>query len=289
MSTAAVKFSTTPSCMIFTLVARNRSRPAASARRATSSGICSRPRSRSHHSAPTTWAMIAPRSASLMEEASRSGRPWTTPIIASCHPVTPQASRRCCATRNASSISSSVVGGSRSETRSIAPSCSIPIAAPEASRSMRPSAGSGVVAVTPARSRRGRVHPGAVPVAVVQVGGPAAGHGVERGRGRHPAGERLHRPAAAADPLELRVRSAVRGDPVEVLGRAAGVGEVEPEEVDARVVRVDVRVLEAGRHEAAMCVQLRGPGPCALDRVPADRRDRAVLHQQRRRPRRRPA
>ena len=56
---AAVWFSAIPSCMIFTLVARS-SPPLNSSRRAMSSGICSLPRARSHHSAPVTRAVSFP-------------------------------------------------------------------------------------------------------------------------------------------------------------------------------------------------------------------------------------
>ena len=56
---AAVWFSATPSSIIFTLVARNR--PAWPVRRrSSSSGSWSRPRFRSHHSAPVTVAVSVP-------------------------------------------------------------------------------------------------------------------------------------------------------------------------------------------------------------------------------------
>ncbi len=58
---AAVKFSGTPSCMIFTLVARNRLVDSRS-RRSMMSGTCSSPASRSHQSAPTTRAVSRPDS-----------------------------------------------------------------------------------------------------------------------------------------------------------------------------------------------------------------------------------
>lgn len=51
-------------------------------------------------------------------------------------------------------MSSSCVGcGSRGTTRSIAPSCSVPLGVPSMSRSIRPSAGSGVSLLMPAISR----------------------------------------------------------------------------------------------------------------------------------------
>ena len=65
---AAVKFSATPSCMILTLVARNRPSVYAE-RRATRSATCSTPRSRSHQSAPTTQPVSVPRA----PRARRSG------------------------------------------------------------------------------------------------------------------------------------------------------------------------------------------------------------------------
>ena len=69
--TAPVKFSQTPSCMIFTDVAAKR--PAAPrSRSVTSSSICSRPFRRSHHSAPTTRAVSSPFSPAVRYVDSES-------------------------------------------------------------------------------------------------------------------------------------------------------------------------------------------------------------------------
>ena len=83
-----MKFSKTPSCMIFTDVARKR--PVGALRRSSiMSLICSSPRSRSHQSAPTTRAVSSPRSASALYAGKLSLIGSPTPTIASCHPVMP--------------------------------------------------------------------------------------------------------------------------------------------------------------------------------------------------------
>src|SRR5438034_427953 len=115
--TPAVKSSITPSCMIFTVVARNRpTEPRA--RPATSSSICSSPRWRSHHREPTTRAVSSPLPAVAMYAPSVSYGP---PTMASCHAVMPSECKYRWATRRPSFHSSSVTGGISVPTRSMAP------------------------------------------------------------------------------------------------------------------------------------------------------------------------
>jgi hypothetical protein len=134
--------------------------------------------------------------------------------------------------------------------------------------------------------QRPAVDPGAVVIPVRQEGRPVRDHGVERGGGGQPAGERLQRPAAAGDPRVLRVGARVAADRRQVLVRALERGQVAAAELEAGEDRVDVRVLEAGHEQptgqvdplGAGAGQVAGGGPDGDDPVAGDRHRLAAGH-----------
>ena len=157
-------------------------------------------------------------------------------------------------------MSSSVVSGSSRETRLAAPSCSAPAGSPPASRSIRPSAGSAVAGVDPGPPQRGGVDPGAVPVPVGEERGPAAGDGVQRLAAGQAAGEGVHRPSAAGDPLQVRVGRGVAVDDGQVVRGRRAVPQVAAAQLPARVHRVHVGVDKAGQQRPAAQVDQADPG-----------------------------
>ncbi len=255
----AVKFSQTPSCMIFTLVAANRP-DVPRARSATRSSICSRPRARSHHRAPTTRAVSAPsaparRYASKLFECSDRLHDRVLPRrdaervqVRLARAAAPRPSRP----RSG--------GGARS--------------LDEAHRALVQRAGGlalgvaldptvggiGRVAGDPSRLQRAGVHPGAVAVAVRQEDRPIGHQPVEHVLRRRAAGEHVHRPAAAEDPRHVGVRGGVLGDQPLVVGQRARVVERALEQVEAAGHRVHVRVLEPGEQHPAAEVDHLGAG-----------------------------
>lgn len=90
------------------------------------------------------------------------------------------------------------------------------------------------------------VGPGAVVVAVEQQYRAVGDDGVDELPGGHTAGEGLHRPAAARDPLPLGVGRGIGGDPAQVLLEVGGAGEVALAQLDAREDGMDMGVGEAG-------------------------------------------
>jgi hypothetical protein len=115
-------------------------------------------------------------------------------------------------------------------------------------------------------------------VAVGEVRRPVGNDRVERRGRRQPAGERVHRPAAATYPREFGVVRRVLGDAPEVAVGGVIGGQVARDHVEACVVRVDVAVLEAGGDEATRRVDFDGVG--RGERVRTDCRDDAVLDEE---------
>jgi len=91
-------------------------------------------------------------------------------------------------------------------------------------------------------------------VAVGQEDGAVGDDRVEGLGGGGAAGKRLQGPAAAGDPLDVRVPVGVLPDPAQVLGGVDGVGEVAQAEFESGALRVDVCVLEAGEQQLAFQV-----------------------------------
>ena len=88
----------------------------------------------------------------------------------------------------------------RPPTRFAAPSCRVPCGLPS-ERPLDPAVGRvGGPRVDPRELQRPGIGPGAVPVAIRQVGRPAAGDLIQRLPVRRAAGEPLHPPARAGDP-----------------------------------------------------------------------------------------
>ena len=198
------------------------------ARRSTRSATCSAPRSRSHHSAPTTSAVRSPlrrgpqvRRAGVVHagvvaddrvlpagDAQRvqvglAGEQRRVVLLGGRWPGSVPGDRRASRPRAASRS-----GGRRRRARS------------------GRAAGRGCRGVDARELERPAVDPGAVVVAVGQEHRPVGDDRVEVGRGRRAAGERRHRPAAAEDPGQLGVGGGVRRDRGEVLlaGVAARTG-----------------------------------------------------------------
>ena len=117
---------------------------------------------------------------------------------------------------------------------------------------------------------RPAVHPRAVPVPVRQERGPVADHGVEQVFRRHPAGERLHEPAAASDPRHLRVRAGVGRDDRLILHCRLGTGQIAPPQSISGKHRVDVRIDEPGQQRPAVQVDRLGRAELAGVRGRAD-------------------
>ena len=120
------------------------------------------------------------------------------------------------------------------------------------------------------------VDPGAVVVPVRQEHGPVLDHGVEGGRSRQTAGERLQRPAATGDPRVLRVGTGVVADRRQVLLRALERAEIAPAQFKSAEDRVDVGVLEAGDEQPPGQVDPLGPRAGQVPGPRADREDPAV-------------
>ncbi len=100
--------------------------------------------------------------------------------------------------------------------------------------------------------QRPGVDPGAVPVPVREVGRPVRDHAVQQLAGRGAAGEPLHPPAAAVDPLPVRLGRGVGPDPVQRPGLVLGAVQVAAQHRDPRERRVNVRVLEPGQQGPAL-------------------------------------
>ena len=134
--------------------------------------------------------------------------------------------------------------------------------------------------VDPRELQRPGIGPGAVPVAVRQVGRPAAGDLIQRLPVRRAAGEPLHSPARAGDPVPFRVLAAVGGDPGQRVVQARGPDQVAADHRHPGEGGMHVRVLEAGQQRAAVQVdhlggrtgQVLDAGVASL----ADRRDPAA-------------
>ncbi len=172
LSTAAVKFSQTPSCMILTLVAAKRP-PRRRLRWSIRASICSRPWWRSHQSAPTTRAVSSPDA----PPACTCRGCWTSssvPTMASCQAVMPREWRYSWPLRRPSARSSAEGSGAWTFTRSPAPSCRVPGLTLRVA--LDPAVGRvGRIPGHPADLEREGVDPCAVAVPVGQVDG-AVGH-----------------------------------------------------------------------------------------------------------------
>jgi hypothetical protein len=102
---------------------------------------------------------------------------------------------------------------------------------------------------------------------------------VEGGLVGHPAREDLHGPAAADDPLGVRMGCGVPGDAAQVLVQVGGAGQVALAQFDTPHHGVDVRVLEAGEEEpAAQVDHLGSRAGQVADLVPTHCQDPATTH-----------
>ncbi len=234
--------------MIFTVVGWNRSWPRARSRCSTRSSTCSRPRSRSHHSAPTTRAVSRPSAASDRYASSVAGV-----THASCHPVIPRACRCRWAASTAASHSSAP---GRRDHLGVEPVRGALVQRPGRFAGHRVALDPAVRRVRGARRDAAElegaaVGPGAVHVPVEQEHGPVGHDGVEVLLARRPAGEVLHRPPAAEHPRLVGVVGGVAADDVEVLGATGRVVQPHPAQVPPGDGRVHVAVLEAGEHQPA--------------------------------------
>ena len=127
------------------------------------------------------------------------------------------------------------------------------------------------------------VDPDAVAVAVGEVRRAVGNHGVEQLPGRRPERVVRHRPAAAEDPRQVRVRLGVPADRVErVVGRLAVV-DVAAQHVDPGHHGVHVRVLEPRKQQAAGEIDHLGARPAQRQDlvVVADGGDAAAAHSDR--------
>ena len=153
---------------------------------------------------------------------------------------------------------------------------------------MRPSAGSGVEAVTPASSSALRVHPGAVAIPARKEGRAVGDDPVELLPSRRPALERRHVPATAADPCLVRVRPRIRLDHIDLGTPRLRIGvELAPQHRQPAMDRMDVCVLEPGRHGAPAKLDHAGARSdrSADRRVRADGHDPSVAYRRARCPR----
>ena len=113
------------------------------------------------------------------------------------------------------------------------------------------------------RHRRG-VHPGAVVVPVRQEGGPPAGHGVQVGRCRQPAGKGRHGPPAAGHPGARRQRGAVFRHDLQALLPGPQPDQVAAQALQTAADRVHVRVAERGQRQPPAQIDHPGPAPGQL-------------------------
>lgn len=103
-----------------------------------------------------------------------------------------------------------------------------------------------------------------MPVAVGEQHRAVRDDGVEHGPGGDTVGEGVHRPAATADPLGLRVLGRVGGDGRQVAVDTALFGQVAAEQLHSGDDGMHVGVLEAGRQQPAVEVDHLGHRPGQL-------------------------
>ncbi len=127
------------------------------------------------------------------------------------------------------------------------------------------------------RERTG-VDPGTVSVTVRQERRAIGHDGVEVLCRRCASGERRHLPSAPEDPLVVRVRGRIPGDPVEVLLAGGQSGQIAAEHVQPAPHRVHVRVLETGHQQSAGEVDHLGLRPDQRRDVVPHRADEPVRH-----------
>ncbi|CAB5028053.1 unannotated protein [freshwater metagenome] len=111
--------------------------------------------------------------------------------------------------------------------------------------------GVGGVAGDTCQLERPTVDPGPVHIAVKQEHGPIGYHRVEVLLTRSAAGEVLHGPATADDPLVVGVRVGVRSNRGEVVVATLDIVEKDVHSVATAEGRMDVRVLEPRNHHAS--------------------------------------
>ncbi len=99
--------------------------------------------------------------------------------------------------------------------------------------------------VDPRQLQRARIGPGAVSVAVGQVGGAPAGQLVEQLAAGRPAVEPFHPPAAAGYPLDGGVARGIGADPVQRRRQRRGADQVAADHGHACECWVDMGILEA--------------------------------------------
>lgn len=109
--------------------------------------------------------------------------------------------------------------------------------------------------------QRPAVHPGTVVVPVGQVHRPVRDDRVQQLLRRRAPRERLHRPAAAEDPLPLRMRVGVGPHGGHGRLRRRRAGQIAPGQFEPGRHRVDVRVLEAGQQQPPREVDHLRTGP----------------------------
>ena len=270
MSIAPVRLSRTPSTKNFTDPAASRPAPrvpgpaarAAAPTASRTSTIPSAPPKASMSSlrrARTTRAVSAPRSATARYAAAGAG-----PTMASCQPTIPRPWSSAWASRIACSRVAWSYGGMSRATSSIACSWSIPTGVPSGSRSIRPLAGIRGRGGDPGELQGARVHPGAVSVTVGEEDGPVGDDRVERLAAGDAAGECLHRPAVADDPLAIRVGGGVGGDGREVVLGRGGPVEVALDAAEPARGRMALGIGEPGGDRPAS--EVDHPGPWAAGR-----------------------
>ena len=126
---------------------------------------------------------------------------------------------------------------------------------------------------------RGGVDPGAVSVPVGEVDRTVRDNLVQCGGGGPASGERVERPPPTDDPVDVRARTRVRRDGIEVVLRRRCVMQVALEHVEAALDGVHVGILEPGDEHPPAEIDHLGSGTHELadDRVGADRHDAPVL------------
>ena len=229
-----------PSSISLTLVTEYRP-TGPSARRATSASIWSRPPSCSHHSAPATRAVSAPRPATEQVRRVDLGRddrvlPVRDPDAVEVRLAREERLLALRGRRRRDEALHQVLRAlvERAQRRAVRVAGDAPVV------------GVGRVGGDAGELQRPAVDPRVVPVLVGQEHGPIGDDAVEVLPAREAVGEVGEVPAGAQDPRDVRVGGGVGRDPLQVLVDAARVHEVAVQLVDARRDRVDMRIAEPG-------------------------------------------
>ena len=177
----------------------------------------------------------------------------------------------------------------RSRNEYAAPSCSVPVGSPVPGSLDDAVPGIGRVLPDTADLERSGVHPRAVDVAVHEEHRSVRDERIELFLPGGPAGEQVHGPATADDPVDVGVLASIGGDDPAVILERMDVLEIDANAVQARGGWMTVGILEAGDHQPPIELDRRRPGSGqrADLLVGAHRQDATLFHGDGLRPRRR--